>query len=156
MTVVMELPATTLVSKSEGRGQAGGQGVQWTKGIEISSQWAAETVKKVLGLTSLPHNWDSYGSPPPSQVAIFASFGLLNSIPKTVFEDLPLPFVAPVSGGGIQLDWNVGTRELELHIMPDGSTQFLRAFGGEVLDEGPLRLSPIETRALFAWLTSTR
>ena len=156
MTIVMELPMTTLVSQSEGEVEAGGQGAQWTKGIVISSQWAAETVKRVLALTSLPRNWDSYGSPPPSQVAIFASFGLLNSIPKTVFEDLPIPFVAPVSGGGIQLDWNVGTRELELHIMPDGSTQFLRAHGGDVLDEGPLRLSPIETRALFAWLTSAR
>jgi len=77
-------------------------------------------------------------------------------MPKTVFEDLPIPFVAPVSGGGIQLDWSVAGRELELHIMPDGSIQFLRAFGGEVLEEGPLKLSPIETRALFAWLTSTR
>ena len=156
MTVVMELPATTLVSQSGERVEAGGQGAQWTKGIAISSRWAAETVKRVLALTSLPHDWDSYGSPPPSQVAIFASYGLLNSIPKTVFEDLPIPFVAPVSGGGIQLEWNVGARELELHVMPDGSIQYLRAFGGDILDEGPLKLNPIETRALFAWLTSTR
>ena len=156
MTDVMELPTTTLVFQSGGKVEGGTQGVQWTKSIAIFSRWAAETGLKLLALTSLPRDWDSYGSPPPSQVAINASFDLLDRMPKSVFEDLPIPFVAPVPGGGIQFDWSVGRRDLELHVMPDGSIQYLRAFGGDILDEGPLKLNPIETRALFAWLTSTR
>ena len=59
-------------------------------------------------LLDLPPNWDSYGSPPPTKAAIDTASRLLENL------GVPFPFVAPISGGGIQI---------EITILPDGTVE---------------------------------
>jgi len=59
------------------------------------------------------------------------------------------PHIAPVPGGGIQLEWDRDNRSLELEIHPNGHLEFLVCEGDEMVD-GPLseRILPY----LLHWL----
>jgi len=64
------------------------------------------------------------------------------------------PRVVPVSGGGLQLEWESGTRGLELEILDDGSVEYLRTERREPRDEGLVH-SINDVRPLFLWLLSS-
>jgi len=68
-------------------------------------------------LAGLPENWDGHGSPPIRATAKETVFKLLELLDQL---DMPVPHFAPVSGGGLQLEWQQGKRELELEIFPQG------------------------------------
>lgn len=108
---------------------------EWDEAIPIYglSQWKLDAASHVLELGCLQQNWDSYGSPPPSQRVIDKAIAIIQSIP---FEDLPTPYVVPVAGGGIQFEWNISGRELEIEILPDGSAEYLKAERQSPLEEG--------------------
>lgn len=107
------------------------------------SQWQVDSIVEILRLGNLQQDWDSYGSPPPGSQLIELAIRVVRSIP---FDDLATPRVVPVAGGGIQIEWRVGQRELELTILPDRSVEFLKIERGEpceesVFDEGGQLLS---------------
>lgn len=113
--------------------------------------WQVQAVKRVFQTAELSANWDSYGSPPLSAQAVRTAISVILSVH---LDDLPTPDVVPVPGGGIQLEWRMGSRELELEILPNGSLEFLKSEHGEPLEEGTLELSAIETTSLASWLLS--
>lgn len=114
------------------------------------SHWQIQALKGVLQTAHLQANWDSYGSPAPSPVTVNSAIQLLTSVG---FDILPVPYIVPVVGGGIQFEWIVDRRELELEILPDGSADFLKSEGGTPLEEGALE-TIVHLEALLAWLTS--
>ena len=61
-------------------------------------------------------------------------------------DGLESPEAGPESGGGIQLDWWFGTRELELHVQADRWIEYLKVERGQVVGEG--RVHTEERRAL--------
>jgi len=84
--------------------------------------WIRRAVPRLLRLTNLEHNWDSYGGIPPSIELVLAVIQLLNHAEIVTF---PQPEFVPVSDGGIQLEWYMGDRELEIEFRKDGSVEFL-------------------------------
>ncbi len=127
---------------------------QWSGVILLTglSQTQIQGLKKLAEVATLPQNWDSYGSPPPTQVSVEVAKILIKAIDC---ENLPPLRIVPVPGGGLQLEWNVGTRELELEILHDGSVEYLKSDRGEPLEEG--RLVPInldEVQTLLTWLSA--
>lgn len=56
-------------------------------------------------------NWDGYGTPKISEPLKQKCFEILEVIGKNQFD---LPHVFPVCGGGIQFEWKVGNKELEV------------------------------------------
>lgn len=127
---------------------------QWSRVISLTglSQLQIQGIKRLITVRKLPENWDSYGSPPPTESAFAIAIRLLTAID---FDELPSPRIIPVSGGGVQLEWDVGIRELELEIMSDGSMKYLKVEHGEPLDEQeivPLDLARL--RSLVTWLIS--
>lgn len=127
---------------------------QWSAVVPVHtlSSWQIAAVIGILKAANLPDDWDGYGSPPPLQSVVNASIRLLIGVN---FDDLPNPYVIPVSGGGLQIEWSVAQRELELEILPDGSVEFLKAERGQPLEEG--KLVPVSSSAiqpLLAWLIS--
>jgi len=128
----------------------------WNASVPLRSQWELHAFKGVFKAEGLRRDWDSYGSPPPTLEAANTALGLLRGIADLDLKDLAVPFVVPVPGGGLQLEWTVGRRELELEIMPDGSLEYLKAEDREPLEEGRLEPTTGHLRSLFAWLTSTR
>jgi hypothetical protein len=45
--------------------------------------------------------------------------------------DTPVPFVAPMPSGGVQLEWSIDNRELELEIVRPNTFQYLRVWSDQ-------------------------
>jgi hypothetical protein len=124
---------------------------QWIRVTRLSEapSWLQSALATVRRLAELPANWDGYGSPAlPSRVVERAT-QLLTFLE---WDELPVPQIGPVSGGGIQIEWHVADRELEIEILPDGSVEFLTV-EGEAMHEGPLTVDrPDLSRALVRWV----
>ena len=119
---------------------------------DYSPQWQKEAIIALCRLASLPMGWDSYGSPPPSDRALHIAERLVTAIN---LEDLPVPYIIPVSGGGIQIEWNIPPRELELEILPDGSVEYARVENDVVVEEGSLDpYNADHILSLLSWLTN--
>lgn len=118
---------------------------------DSSPQWQKDALIALFHVALLPTNWDSYGSIPPLPKVVKNAERLLMAIK---FEDLPVPHIVPVSGGGIQLEWSISSRELELEIMPDGSVEYLEVEADKPFHEGELGASNInQIQSLILWLT---
>jgi hypothetical protein len=82
---------------------------------------------------------------------------LLETLKANMRSDLAPPFVAPVPGGGVQLEWRSGRRYLELEFVGTSKVVYLAEdLGpeGEKLDVG--EYPPAEsqrTRQLLDWLS---
>lgn len=127
----------------------------WVDTVPVASYWHRDAVKATLQLAALPHNWDTYGSLPPTAIAIKGAIALLAHIAKLGFDDLPSPNVVPVPGGGVQFEWLVDTRELELEIRPDGSVDFLKSQAGEPIEEGQVSFGGrAQLQSLLSWLAA--
>jgi len=125
---------------------------QWSETVLVRSKWQTEVLKAVFQVANLPSNWDSYGSPALSPLALAASKFLLAMVD---LDDLPVPFVAPVPGGGVQFEWIIGERELELEILPDGAVEFLKAQREQPAEEGYIKLENYRhIPTLLSWVTS--
>lgn len=114
------------------------------------TQWQIHAIKAVLECSLLPANWNTYGSPAPTPVSVNSAIDLVRSVG---FEYLPAPDVVAVAGGGIQLQWVAGRRELELEVLPDGTVEFLKTQDGDPLDEGSVKGSA-HVDSLLTWLTA--
>ena len=128
--------------------------VEWNVVVPVSelSESQLEAIKRLFGFRRLPHDWDSYESPPPSESAINVATKVIESVD---FNRFSIPRINPVSGGGIQLEWDIDTREIEIEILEDGSMQFLRAESGEPIDEGPIpSATAADVNSLLLWLAS--
>lgn len=63
---------------------------------------------------------------------------------------IPSMRIDPVSGGGVQLEWGIGARSLEIEILPDGSVEYLVVEGKDML-EGAVNDQTM-LRLLLRWL----
>lgn len=71
------------------------------------------------------------------------------------------PFVCPITGGGVQLEWNIGNRHLELEFAPDGCLTWLTEQEGGTMDTGECPFRDTEStyaaaekvKALLSWVT---
>ena len=111
--------------------------------------WLQSALKTVTRLAQLPANWDGHGSPALRPMAVARACQLLSFLE---WDNLHVPQIGPVPGGGIQIEWHVAERELEIEILPDGSVEFLTV-EGEAMEEGPLTVDrPDLSRALIRWV----
>jgi len=126
---------------------------QWSEVFHVLkwSPWQINAAKKILQLQSLPANWDSYGSHPPSFNVILSAVSI---ILKVALDDPPKPRIVPVPGGGIQFEWRKGRRELEIEARPDGSIEYLKIEDGNPIGDGEemKSASTDSVGSLVSWL----
>jgi hypothetical protein len=118
---------------------------QITPLIELGAR-AAGAVQMLREFARMPQNWDGYDSPPLTTGASHTAMELLAAIG----DGLAGVRIAPVSGGGVQFEWHIGARELELEILPEGSVQFLIVEGGQMQEGDVVTRATLE--ALLRWL----
>lgn len=71
---------------------------------------------------NLSENWDSYGGQPSSDQARAHTTELLLEIDDLTEGRLEDPFIAPMSDGGIELEWNLSSgAELMLDVSPSST-----------------------------------
>lgn len=94
----------------------------------------AESLRAISELAQLPENWDTYGSPRVQQPAVQRAVEVLAASQADYTHP---PRIIPVAGGGLQIEWDMGPRELEIEVLPDGSIEVLMV-EGEMMIERPL------------------
>lgn len=113
--------------------------------------WLSDALDAVARIAALPSDWDGHGSPQLGSSEREYVVDILASINN---EALPIPVVVPVSGGGIQLEWQHAGRELELEIVAGSkSLLFLKVYEDETAEEGcyPI-IDQNKTQDILDWL----
>ncbi len=109
-------------------------------------QWTIEErydqiFNRVGQLITLPKNWDSYGGNVINEDCVGRAVEILKhliDLRDRTGISLPVPFVAPLSSGGIQIEWEEGERYLELTLVPEASD--IEYFAGDRTSVGELSL----------------
>ena len=119
----------------------------WGRAIPVAglSEDQVKAIQKIAGFEQLPTNWDSYGSPRVSRAVIDSAIDLV----LTTFDFVPMRRIVPVSGGGIQFDWEMGERELEIEVRPDLNIEFLLSVDGDPVEP---RKDIKSIEGLLSWL----
>lgn len=118
---------------------------------EGTPPWLSSAVADLARIAELPPGWDGYDSPQLSVPEREQAAQLLASLP---YSDLPAPNIVPVSGGGIQIEWQHGGRELELEVVAGAQEIiFLQVYEDGTTEEGSYPIADVnKTRALLDWL----
>jgi hypothetical protein len=130
------------------------QDAQWSSITPRSTVtlWHRRVLGSVLRLKLLPESWDTYGSPRLQNAAQESATELIALLSKS---DPPLPNVSPVPGGGVQFEWEINRRALEIEVLPDGSIEFLAIAEDGATAEGTLDQIYGHAPRLIRWLTSS-
>ena len=101
---IFSFPSTSTENQKSGRTDV------WTRG-----NWSSETgtglVNVLYKIFKNEDNWDGFGTPKISESLKQRCFEILEIIGKNQFN---FPYIFPVCGGGIQFEWKVGSKELEI------------------------------------------
>jgi hypothetical protein len=126
-----------------------------TQALSRQAPWMQQAFSRLDELKQLAPDWDGYKSPKITDQALASAEVLLNAINR---EDLTLPRILPVSGGGIALEWKLGSRSVDFEILPSGVVEYLRAEessdrSGSTTEEGDLSVARLyEARFIIEWL----
>ena len=99
---------------------------------DLDENW--ESFQTLEQIRQLPDDWDSYGSPRLSDEIYTNAFAFLCSLLN--HEEFPEPSIGPVSGGGVQFEWQMGGRELEIEFSEPSQNEFLKVYEDRRMEEG--------------------
>lgn len=97
------------------------------------SSWLPEVLEQLNAIASLPDGWDSHGAPAPDVRKVEAAGGLIVCLAEA--SDLPKPYVNPTRNGGVQFEWEVGSRYFELDVVGERAATFLYSDDAEQVEE---------------------
>lgn len=75
--------------------------------------WIRSVAQRVRYLRGLRKGWDGHLSAPIQADILSFALSILDSSMRPF---TPAPFIAPVSGGGLQIEWHEGGVDIELYI----------------------------------------
>jgi len=87
--------------------------------------WREFVDNQLANLQRLPDNSDGWTAHRPANYVVQTARQAAEQLITSSGEDLPNPFIAATSEGGLQLKWSTKDRELSLFIYPDQSIEFL-------------------------------
>ncbi len=124
----------------------------WKGGIDLSmlADHLRSVVADLRRVFRLPVGWDTNDSPPVTSEARKSAIALLDCMGGSSLYE---PTVVPVPGGGIQFEFEVGDRELELEVLPSGGLVYLQVLDDEPGDAGDI--SPNEVTRLLRWVAAS-
>ena len=139
-----------MVSATSRRGTGLTSSSQWISVAPLSSvaAWYLDSLDTVKRLGNMPENWDGFGSPSISVRATIATNYVLSLIS---FLRMSAPHIAPVPGGGIQLEWDADDRSLEIEIDEAGECEYLVSRAEEIY-VAPLSAPEQMLPVLLKWL----
>jgi hypothetical protein len=130
---------------------------QWSRVtfLDTTPPWVLESLTALDKMTELGDNWDGYGSPRIQPGALISARKLIASVE---LQDLPAPHACPVSGGHVGLHWRVGSRELELTVLPDAQIEYLKVLDQDLEREDSMQAGVLaaehsaELERMLTWL----
>ena len=79
-----------------------------------------EMTAKLSGFMGLPPDWDGYGAKPTSASAAIQAVSILAKLVKAGGRP---PQLVPTNTGGVQLEWHVGGKDVEIEVLSDGRVE---------------------------------
>jgi len=149
---------TVVVGKLRRSGRAEGQtketgarDLTTMPGVRANGRdWLMQALDRLQSVASLPPGWDGEGSPPPTAQIVESAVGFLQYLQR---DDVPLPFICPISGGGLQLEWSTDGKEIEIEFLNQQTIAFMRVDNGRTTDSGEYPVTDInKSRKLLDWL----
>jgi hypothetical protein len=83
--------------------------------------WVEPTISSLVGIQSLPDNWDSYGAREINCDLIGQSLAILEQIMET---SSPAPSIVPLGDGGLQFEWHRRQQDLEIEFSSENTPRF--------------------------------
>jgi len=122
------------------------------------NEWIKGVLPRLNRVADLKDNWDAEGSPRPDPAVIEAAKRLLSRLQDSLLGAVPIPFVCPIAGGGIQFEWTCSQKHLEIELLDASNIAFLKEEStpkGEIMESGEYPLDDAEiTRQLLDWFTA--
>ena len=132
--------------------------VTTTEAMAEGNEWIEKSLPLLQRVAEMPANWDSEGSPPSNQRIVKAARDLLERLQGDRLGAIPVPFVCPVAGGGIQLEWSSPQKHLEIEFLDEATVVFLKEEqrpSGEITESGEYPVADMDkTRRLLDWFAS--
>mgnify|MGYP003136760796 CR=1 FL=1 len=110
--------------------------------VKLGFNLITERLRKIR---KLKHDWDSYGADPIEWSTIARAIDffsrLIIQLDREKRNNSPVPFIAPLSDGGVQFEWRTLYKELTL-IIPKGRESAItylkveKSISGETEEEG--------------------
>ena len=111
---------------------------------------------RLEAIAELPDDWDGESSPGADPCLIRSALELLARIQAVSDTAVPVPDVCPVAGGGFQLEWECGSKSLEIEFLTANRLGFLtedELSQGRIVKSGEYPTARLqETLALVEWL----
>lgn len=124
---------------------------QWSRARDFSAvpEWYAVLKERLRSYARLPLNWNGEGARPLDATVVKRALELLLLLRDA---EAPTPFVSALAPGGVGFEWEAGTRELTLNVLPDGSLEYARADPDGSISDGQFELALEAIRRQMAWL----
>lgn len=123
---------------------------QWSSVTSLNrvADWYLDSLETVRRLGDMADGWDGYGGP---AIAVKATMAMKYLLSLVSLQRVLPPHIAPVSGGGLQLEWDYRNRSLELEIRPSGNLEYL-VTDGEQMNSGAILNWNRDLPLLIDWL----
>jgi len=79
--------------------------------------WLRRTLSRLESVARLEDDWDGRGSNGTDQAVCLAAFRLVLQLALVSEEPLPVPFVCPIPGGTLQLEWDSDGKHVEIEFI---------------------------------------
>jgi len=123
----------------------------------LLSEYLTPIWVRLKKMMKLPSNWDSFDAEPISPQTVAKTMELLIEVFEMEYRlgyERIIPFVAPCSDGSVQIEWEVGKKELEV-VIPSSENEkisLLQVSGqGKEFKESTIN-SPEEISEYLSWL----
>jgi len=116
-----------------------------------------KAINKIIQFSNLKYNWDSYGSQPINRNCILTAARLILEIIswRDKFKlEVPVPFLVPTHEGGLQFEWKIENRYLEIEIITGKPIEYF-ATDREYELEGIIETED-DLRELIQWIVYCR
>lgn len=131
-------------------------------GITLPSEMSSVDRKEALvyakeraeEFRTLSDHWDSYEALPPALSTIDFALNFLRDVATMLAAydiDLPVPFFVPTLSRGVQFEWEVGSRDLELEIPSANEFRYLKIGSNEEREGSASRW---EAMRLIHWVAT--
>jgi hypothetical protein len=109
----------------------------------------AAAFRRLWSLKNLKENWNSYGAAAVDDAALRSAHTLLGVAGN--LRTLPVAII-PTARGGVQLEWKLPDRELEVEVLPDQTVQVLLVEGEQESEQEGISVERLTTEVLFRLL----
>ena len=89
----------------------------------LEADWFEQALEQFRAIVGLPPGWDSNNAAPPDPKLVQVAAVLLYRLAKS--RRVSKPHINPTRRGGVQFEWETGSRSLEVEVVSESCAAYL-------------------------------